>query len=203
MLQEISFGPHYFKMALLFRNSILLSSMLCSSEVLYGITKSHIEQLEQVDRIFFRRLFQVPDCTAIEAFYLETSAVPIRFLLMGDACSIYGISSRRVNLNWLNKSSFHRSCSQWRMTGSSKSSLISMNVELIWLRMKFPEWKEFLIKSWFVKRLTCFLLNIWLGWSNATQSLNIWSIPKRCSHTLKTNLWILKAKHFYSNWETD
>ena len=65
MLQEISFGPHYFKMALLFRNSILLSSMLCSSEVLYGITKSHIEHLEQVDRIFFRRLFQVPDCTAI------------------------------------------------------------------------------------------------------------------------------------------
>ena len=83
MLQEISFGPHYFQMALLFRNSILLSSMLCSSEVLYGITKSHIEQLEQVDRIFFRRLFQVPDCTAIEALYLETSAVPIRFLLMG------------------------------------------------------------------------------------------------------------------------
>ena len=25
----------------------------------------------------------MPDCTAIEAFYLETSAVPIRFLLMG------------------------------------------------------------------------------------------------------------------------
>ena len=83
MLQEISFGPHYFKMALLFRDSILISSMLGSSEVLYGLTKSHIEKLEQVDRIFFRRLFQVPNCTTIEAFYLETSAVPIRFLLTG------------------------------------------------------------------------------------------------------------------------
>ena len=82
MLQEISFGPHYFKMALLFRNSILISSMLGSSEVLYGLTNSHLEKLEQVDRIFFRRLFEVPNCTTIEAFYLETSAIPIRFLLM-------------------------------------------------------------------------------------------------------------------------
>ena len=83
MLQEISFGPHYFKMAMLFRNSILLSSMLCSSEVLYGITNKHIEKLEQVDRIFFRRLFEVPNCTAIESFYLETSSLPIRFILIG------------------------------------------------------------------------------------------------------------------------
>ena len=83
ILQEVSFGPHFFKMALLFRNSILLNSMLCSSEVLYGITKKHIEKLEQVDRIFFRRLFQVPSSTAIEAFYLETSSIPIRFILIG------------------------------------------------------------------------------------------------------------------------
>ena len=57
--------------------------MLCSSEALYGITNSHIEKLEQVDRMFFRRLFEVPNCTAIEAFYLETSSLPIRYLLMG------------------------------------------------------------------------------------------------------------------------
>ena len=57
--------------------------MLCSSEALYGITNSHIEKLEQVDRLFFRRLFQVPNCTAIEAFYLETSSLPIRYILMG------------------------------------------------------------------------------------------------------------------------
>ena len=57
--------------------------MLCSSEVLYGITNAHIEKLEQVDRIFFRKLFKVPNSTAIEAFYLETSSIPIRHILMG------------------------------------------------------------------------------------------------------------------------
>ena len=82
MLQEVSFGPHYFQMAILFRESILLSSMLGCSEVLYGITKTHIEKLEQADRVFFRRLFEVPNCTTIESFYLETSTIPIRFLLM-------------------------------------------------------------------------------------------------------------------------
>ena len=83
ILHEISFGPHFFQMAMLFRSSILVNSMLCSSEALYGITNAHIEKLEQVDRSFFRRLFQVPKCTAIEAFYLETATLSIRHILIG------------------------------------------------------------------------------------------------------------------------
>ena len=82
ILREVSLGPHYFQTALLFRNSILMSSMLCSTEVLLGLNKTHIEKLEQVDRAFFRRLFDVPRCTAIESFYLETAAIPVRFLLV-------------------------------------------------------------------------------------------------------------------------
>ena len=89
ILQEVSFGAHYFQMALLFRDSILINSMLCSAEALYGITNSHIEKLEHADRIFFRKLFQVPNCTAIEAFYLETSSLPIRFILMGRRLLYY------------------------------------------------------------------------------------------------------------------
>ena len=89
MPQEVSFGPHYFQMALLFRSSILLSSMLCNAEVLYGVTNAHVEKLEQADRIFFRRLFEVPNCTAIEAFHLETSTIPVRFLLMKKRLNYY------------------------------------------------------------------------------------------------------------------
>ena len=33
--------------------------------------------------MFFRKLFQVPNGTAIEAFYLETSSIPIRYILIG------------------------------------------------------------------------------------------------------------------------
>ena len=56
ILQEVSFGQQYFKMALLFCSSFLLGSMLCSSKVLYEITNAHIEKREPVDRICFRKL---------------------------------------------------------------------------------------------------------------------------------------------------
>ena len=65
------------------RNSMLLNGMLCSSEVLYGITNEHIEMLEKCDRTFMRRVFDCPVSTPIESFYLETSTIPIRFILMG------------------------------------------------------------------------------------------------------------------------
>ena len=83
MLQEISFGYYYFQIAMMFRNSMLLNGMLCSSEVLYGITNEHIEMLEKCDRTFTRRVFDCPVSTPIESFYLETSTIPIRFILMG------------------------------------------------------------------------------------------------------------------------
>ena len=52
LLQEISFGKYYFEMALLFRSSMLINSILCSSEVLYGVKTKHFEILEKCDKIF-------------------------------------------------------------------------------------------------------------------------------------------------------
>ena len=89
ILREVSFGPHYFETAVLFRNSILMNSMLCSTEALLGLTQSHVEKLEQVDQIFFRRLCEVPRCTAIESFYIETSSIPVRFLLVSRRLLFY------------------------------------------------------------------------------------------------------------------
>ena len=66
----ISVGPHYFKMAILFRNSTLINNMLCRSSL-----RSHLEKLEQIERIFFRILFEVPDSTAIEVFYSNSISV--------------------------------------------------------------------------------------------------------------------------------
>jgi hypothetical protein len=62
---------------------MLLNGILCSSEVLYGITNEHIEMLEKCDRTYMRRLFDCPISTPIESYYLETSTLSIRFILMG------------------------------------------------------------------------------------------------------------------------
>ena len=88
-MREVSVGPHFFETAILFINSMLLNSMLCITEALLGITQLRVEKLEQDDRIFFRRLFEVPRCTTIESFYIETSTIPVHFLLVSRRLLYY------------------------------------------------------------------------------------------------------------------
>ena len=83
MLKEVSFGPHYFNMAMLFRTTMLLNGMLCSSEALHGLTKPLVEQLETCDKDLFRQIFQSPRTIPTAAYYLETGATQIKFLLRG------------------------------------------------------------------------------------------------------------------------
>ena len=82
ILKEISFGHYYFEMAMQFRNAKLINGMFCSIEALYGITNNHIEQLEQVDRFFMRKVFNCVITTATEAYFLETNTLPLRFVIM-------------------------------------------------------------------------------------------------------------------------
>ena len=72
LIQEISFGQHTIQMALLFRNSMLVNSILSSSEVLYGLTNDHIKSLEGCDKTLFRKVFNVPITCSYEAYFLES-----------------------------------------------------------------------------------------------------------------------------------
>ena len=83
LLKEVSFGFYHFSMAMVFRTTMLINGMLCSSEALYGITKTHVEQLESVDKFLFKSVFQSPCSMPIATYYLETGSIPIRFLLKG------------------------------------------------------------------------------------------------------------------------
>ena len=89
MLKEVSFGFHYFSMAMLFRNSKLVSGMLCSIETVYGLTNAHIEQLEQCDRMLMRKVFNCVCSTAIEAYYLEANILPFRFIIVARRLMYY------------------------------------------------------------------------------------------------------------------
>ena len=51
MIEAMPGGQFHFEIAIIYRNSYLISSMLSSSEVWYGITQAEIEQLEQVDEM--------------------------------------------------------------------------------------------------------------------------------------------------------
>ena len=69
---------------------MLINSILCSIELLYGLTNAHIEKLESVDKYLLRKIFNASSTTAIEALYLETGALPLRFV----------IKSRRLMFYW-------------------------------------------------------------------------------------------------------
>ena len=89
ILKEVSFGHFYFEMALLFKHSMLIKSILCNFEVLYGLTKSHIETIESVDKYFMKRIFQCPISTPVESYFIDTNVMPFRFVIMGRRLMYY------------------------------------------------------------------------------------------------------------------
>ena len=78
MLDGIPFGQFYFEIALILRNSLLVSSMLCNSEAWYNITNSELNFLETVDLMLLRKILNVPKTTPKEMLYLELGCIPFR-----------------------------------------------------------------------------------------------------------------------------
>ena len=81
ILKQVVFGHHYFKVALLLRDAMLVNGVLTNAEVWFGLTQSDIKKLEEVDKIFMRQLFRVPKTCPIESFYLETGKIPLKFVI--------------------------------------------------------------------------------------------------------------------------
>ena len=88
-LKELSFGEYYFEMAQLFRQSMLLNSILCNSEVLYGLNQTHIDTLESIDKMFWRKVFNCPITTPTEVLFLETNSISIRHVIMSRRLMYY------------------------------------------------------------------------------------------------------------------
>ena len=89
ILKEISFGQYYFEIGMLLRTSMLLNGILYNTEVLHNLKQKHIDQLEECDKQFMRRLFDAEQGTPIESFYLECSVWPLRFVILGRKFMYY------------------------------------------------------------------------------------------------------------------
>ena len=81
MIESISLGKHYFRIAVLLRDSLFLSSILNNSEVWYKVTEGEIEELELLDRTPLKRIFCVPNSTPSAAIYLETGCMRISTII--------------------------------------------------------------------------------------------------------------------------
>ena len=83
LLDTISLGQYHFEIAVLFRNSMLISGTLTNAEVWYNFSNSEIQEFEQLDQLFFAKLLGVPRTTPSEAYYLEPGVLPVTAILKG------------------------------------------------------------------------------------------------------------------------
>ena len=81
LLESASFGPHYFEIAMLLRESILVNGVTTNAEVWHNINESEIEEFNNLDKLFFHRLLGVLKSTPIESFYLELGAIPMAIII--------------------------------------------------------------------------------------------------------------------------
>ena len=85
MLKTMQGGQFHFEMAVIYRNAYLISSILNSSEVWYGVTVAEYEQLESVDQMLISNLFECYN-VPIDLLYLEIGVWPIRYIIMKRRC---------------------------------------------------------------------------------------------------------------------
>ena len=81
ILDGMCLGAHYFVSALMLRQSMLVTVLLSNSETWLRLTQKDLGKLEGIDRLFIRRIFQVPNSTPIPFLYLETGCIPIRYIM--------------------------------------------------------------------------------------------------------------------------
>ena len=81
ILQNLPGGVYNFDIAMIFRSSYLLSSILSNSEVWYGVTKADIEFLEQVDIMLLLEILECSRSIPLDLYYLEFSVIPISYLV--------------------------------------------------------------------------------------------------------------------------
>ena len=82
LISGLSLGHYSFKIAFIFRETMLLKGILTNLEVWHPITNTQLEILEKVDLNYLRKIFKSHSKTPKEAFYLETGLLPIKYIAM-------------------------------------------------------------------------------------------------------------------------
>ena len=83
MMEGIPFGKQFFKIGMILRDALLVSSMLFNSEAWYNVTSKELELLETIDLSLLRQLLKAPKGTPKEMFYLELGIIPFRDIILG------------------------------------------------------------------------------------------------------------------------
>jgi hypothetical protein len=81
IINEIPLGKHRVEVALRLREAMLINGILHNSEAWHGVTDANIATLESLDLTLLKGILNAHSKTTKEFLYLETGAVPIRWIL--------------------------------------------------------------------------------------------------------------------------
>ena len=80
-LNQVSLGHFYFEIALIFRDSLLVSKLVYSSEIWYNITNENYTKLEEIDEMYLRKIFCLPKSAPRLGLYVECGKTPLRHII--------------------------------------------------------------------------------------------------------------------------
>ena len=72
IMREVSLGDFYFSIGMLLRQTIFLSTLLLNAETWVNLTENDINELEKIDKVLIKRIFEAPSTTPIKSLYLES-----------------------------------------------------------------------------------------------------------------------------------
>ena len=87
ILESVTLGEHFFATAVLLRETMFLNGILTNTEIWYGLKKSELEELENLDKSLLRQILNTPISTPSESLFLELGCLDINAVL----------KSRRIN----------------------------------------------------------------------------------------------------------
>ena len=96
ILEEVPLGPYRIDAGLCMRNAMFLNAILTNSETWYGITSSHVLELQEVDEYLLRKILKAHSKTQKEMLHLETATVPIKYIIKSQRLSyLHNILNRK------------------------------------------------------------------------------------------------------------
>ena len=81
IVNEIPLSFRKIQAGLLLRQAMLINGILFNSEAWHNISSKDVMVLEKVDQALLRGLIGAHSKTPVEALYLETNSVPLRYIL--------------------------------------------------------------------------------------------------------------------------
>ena len=81
IFEEQFYGKYFFQVAMLLRNSLILSTLLTNTEAWPNLTSENIRELEKKDEDYLRYILKSPRNSSKASLYLTLGVQPISYII--------------------------------------------------------------------------------------------------------------------------